>query len=70
MLNGGLGGGRVVEDGGDEGEVGDGVSGGDNYGMHCLIKLNTLLREMQSCSSSPASVGEIKGLFLNPSITL
>lgn len=45
MLNCGFGGGGVGEDGGEVGEAGDGTSGGDNCGMHYLIKLTTLLGE-------------------------
>jgi len=45
MLNHGGGGGGAGEDGGELGEVGDGVSGGDDYGMRCLIKLIVLLGE-------------------------
>jgi len=45
MLNCGLGGGGVVEDGGEVGEVGDGISGGDNCRICCLIKLTALLGE-------------------------
>ena len=68
MLNYGGGGGGVGEDGGEVGEAGDGVSGGDNYGMHCLIKLTALLRDTQERSSSLSCKGEIKGLVPNPSI--
>ena len=68
MLNCGFGGGGVVENGGGVGEVGDGVSGGDNCGMHSLIKLTTLLGETQAHSSSLSRDGEIKGL--NPLIPL
>lgn len=70
MLNGGFGGGGVVEDGGEEGEVGDGISVGDNCGMHYLIKLTALIGEAQARSSSLACGGEIKGLFPNPPIPL
>lgn len=70
MLNCGGGGGGVGEDGGELGEVGDGVSGGDNCGMSCLVKLCALLGEIRACSSSLARGGEIKGLFPNPSISL
>jgi len=70
MLNDGLGGGGVVEDGGKDDEVGDGISGHDNCGMHFLIKLIALLIETQARSSSLAREGEIKGLFPNPSIPL
>jgi len=68
MLNYWLDGGGVVEDGGEEGEVGDGISGGDNCGMHCIIKLIALLLETQSHSSSLSHQGEFKGLFPNPLI--
>lgn len=67
MLNHGGGGGGVGE---DRGKVGDGVRGGDNCRMRCLIKLTALLGETREHSSSPARGGEIKGLFPNPSITL
>jgi len=70
MLNYEFGGGGVVEDGGEVGEVGDGVSGGDNCGMRCLIKLTALLGETRVRSSSLSLEGEIKALFPNPSIPL
>ena len=63
MLNCGYGGGGVGEDGGEVGEAGDGISGGDNCRMRCLIKLTTLLGETRASSSSLSCEGEIKGLF-------
>jgi len=68
MLNCGFGRGGVVEEGGEVGEVADGVSGSDSCGMCCLIKLTALLGETQAHSSSLAHGGEIKGLFPNSSI--
>lgn len=68
MLNCEFGGGGVAEDGGEVGEVGDGVSGGDSYRMHYLIKLTTLLGETRARSSSLSHEGEIKGLLPNPLI--
>ena len=65
MLNYWFGGGGVSEVGGEEGDGSGGVNGYDNYGMCCLIKLNTLLGETQACSSSLTSGGEIKGLFID-----
>ena len=70
MLNCGGGGGGVGEDGGEIGEASEGVSGGDNYGMHFLIKLTTLLGESRASSSSLSHKGEIKGLFPNSPLPL
>ena len=58
------------EDGGEGGDMSGGVSGDDNCGISCPIKLTTLLEETQARSSSLTHRGEIKGLFLNPSIPL
>ena len=66
MLNYRFGGGGVVEDGGEEGEVGDGASGGGSCGMRCLIKLTTPLGEARMNSSSLSHAGEIRGLFPKP----
>lgn len=60
----------VLEEGGEVGEVGDGISGGDNCGIHYLIKLTILLGETQVRSSSLSRGGEIKGLIPNPLIPL
>lgn len=70
MLNCEVGGGGVGADGGEGGEMGGGVGRGGNYGMHCLIKLTTLLREIRASSSSLSHEGEIKELFPNPSLPL
>lgn len=70
MLNFGGGGSGVGEDGGEIGEGGEGVSGGDNCRMHYLIKLTALIREARAHSSLLTLRGEIKGLFPNPSIPL
>ena len=70
MLNCGFGGGGVGEDGGEVGEAGDGVSGGDNCKMRCLIKLTALLRETREHSSSLSRDVEIRGPFPNPLIPL
>lgn len=69
-MNYGFGGGGVDEDRGELGEVGDGVSGGDSYGMRCLIKLTALLIDTRVHSSSLARGGEIKGLLPSPSLPL
>ena len=58
------------EVGGEEGDGSGGISGDDNYGMCCLIKLTALLGETQVHSSPLAQGGEIKGLFPNPLIPL
>jgi len=65
VLNYWFGRGGVVKEGGEVDEVGNGVSGGDNCGMRCLIKL-TALGENQARSWSLARGGEIIGLFPNP----
>lgn len=70
ILNCGIGGGGVGDDGDEIGEVGEGVREGDSCRMCCLFKLTTLLEETWTHSSSLAHGGEIKGLFLNPSIPL
>lgn len=66
MLNCEVGGGGVGEDGGEVGEAGDNITGGDNYKMRYLIKLTALIRETRACSSLLSHDGEIKGLFPNP----
>lgn len=64
------GGGRreVGGDGGEEGEIGDGMGGGGKRGMCCLIRLITLLRETFASSSSLSYEGEVKGLVSNSSL--
>ena len=51
-----------ITDGGEDGETGNGVSGGGMCGILCLIKLISLLGETFASSSSPPHRGEIKGL--------
>lgn len=58
------------EDGGEGGDTSGGISGDDNCGMCCLIKLTALLGETQAHSSLLAHGGEIKGLFPNLSTPL
>ena len=55
-------------DGGEEGEMGGSVGGGDKHGMRCLIKLITVLGENFASSSSLSHEGEIKGLVSNSSL--
>lgn len=55
-------------DGGEGGEVGGSVGGGGKRGIHCLIKLTTLLGETFMSSSSLSREGQIKGLFSNSSL--
>jgi len=62
ILNCGGGGGGVGEDGGEEVETGGGVGGGGMRGIHCRIRLITLLVETFASSSSLSCQGEIKGL--------
>jgi len=62
ILNFGGGGGGVGEDRVEDGETGGGVGGGSMRGIHCLIKLITLLGETFVSSSSLSRRGEIKGL--------
>jgi len=69
-MNCGFGGGRVGEYGGEVGDASDGIGGGDNCRMCCLIKLTALLEETRASSSSLSHEGEIKGLFPNPSVPL
>ena len=58
------------EYGGEVGEAGEGISGGDSCGMPCHIKLISLLEETRAHSSSLTRGGEKKGLFPNPLIPL
>ena len=56
-------GGGVGGDGGDDSETGCSVGGGGMHGIHCLIRLITLIGETFVSSSSFSHEGEIKGLF-------
>jgi len=60
--------GEVGEDGVDVGEVGGGVDGGSNSGMHFLINWSTLLGENHVSSSLLSHEIEIRGLFSNLSV--
>ena len=62
ILTHGGGGGGTGEDGGEGGEAGGGVGGGGMCGIHCLIRLITLLGETFTSSSLLSCRGEIKGL--------
>ncbi len=62
ILNYGGGGGGVDEDGGEDGETVSGVGGSGMRGIHCFIKLITLLGETFVSSSSLSRGGEIKRL--------
>ena len=57
-------------EGGEGGEAGGGMGGGGNCGMHCLIKLISLLGETRANSSFLSHEGEIKGLFPNSPLPL
>lgn len=70
MLNCGIRGVGMGEDGGEAGEAGGGVGGGGNCGMCCFIKLISLLGENWASSSSLSHEGEIRGLFSNSLLPL
>lgn len=57
-------------DGGEEGEMGGGVGGGDICRIRCLIRLAALFGETFTCYSSLSYEGEIKGLVSNSSLPL
>lgn len=48
--------------------MGGDVGGGGKCGIHCLIRLTTLLKETFMSSSSLFREGEIKGLASNSSL--
>ena len=63
IFNYGGGEGSVGGDGGNDGETSGGEGGGGMRGIHCLIKLITLLGETFVSSSSLSRQGKIKGLL-------